>query len=115
MSRREAGRDRGFTNLRRYSSMAGTKGAGSMAAVKKVLPGVGPRNPQVIVLVGATGDLSRRKLIPGLFHLASAGFIPKLRIVGVSLDDIDVQAFRQIAAEALDHFSARKVTEADWA
>ena len=50
---------------------------------------VGPRYPQVVVLVGATGDLSRRKLLPGLFHLVSAGFIPDCRIIGVSLDDLD--------------------------
>ena len=81
----------------------------------KVPAGVGPRFPQVVVLVGATGDLARRKLIPGLFHLASVGFIPGCRIIGVSLDDFDAEAFRRFAREALDEFSARKVTDADWA
>ena len=63
----------------------------------KVLAGVGPKFPQVVVLFGATGDLSRRKLIPGLLHLASAGFIPGCRIIGVSLDDLDADAFRKFA------------------
>ena len=81
----------------------------------KIPPGVGPRFPQVVVLVGATGDLARRKLLPGLFHLASVGFIPGCRIIGVSLDDIDLDAFRAIARGALDEFSARKVSDADWA
>ena len=54
----------------------------------KIPPGVGPQFPQVVVLVGATGDLARRKLLPGLFHLSSAGFIPGCRIIGVSLDEI---------------------------
>jgi glucose-6-phosphate 1-dehydrogenase len=37
----------------------------------------------VIVLFGATGDLAKRKLLPGLFHLARAGLLPKqYRIVG---------------------------------
>src|SRR5580700_4710460 len=76
---------------------------------------VGPRYPQVVVLVGATGDLSRRKLLPGLFHLCSSGFIPGCRIIGVSLDDLDPDGFRRIAREALDQFSSRKVDEADWA
>jgi glucose-6-phosphate 1-dehydrogenase len=80
----------------------------------KIPPGVGPRHPQVVVLVGATGDLSRRKLLPGLFHLSSVGFIPGCRIIGVSLDDIDLDAFRKIARGALDEFSARKITDADW-
>ena len=82
--------------------------------MKKIPPGVGPRNPQVVVLVGATGDLSRRKLLPGLFHLSSAGFIPGCRIIGVSLDDIDVEGFRAIARGAIDQFFARKVNDADW-
>jgi len=64
--------------------------------------------------VGATGDLSRRKL-PGLFYLSSAGFIPSCRIIGVSLDQIDADGFRKIAREALDQFSSRKVKDADWA
>ncbi len=80
----------------------------------KIPPGVGPRFAQVVVLFGATGDLARRKLLPGLYHLATAGFIPQCRVIGVSLDDIDVVAFRQIARGALDQFFARKVTDADW-
>jgi glucose-6-phosphate 1-dehydrogenase len=76
---------------------------------------VGPRFPQVVVLVGATGDLARRKLLPGLFHLASAGFIPGCRIIGVSLDELDPEGFRQAARRALDEFSVRKVSEPDWA
>ena len=85
-----------------------------MYVVRKIPPGVGPRFPQVVVLVGATGDLVRRKLLPGLFHLSSAGFIPGCRIIGVSLDDIDPDGFRKAARAALDEFSTRKVTEADW-
>ncbi|MBV8193014.1 MAG: glucose-6-phosphate dehydrogenase [Alphaproteobacteria bacterium] len=75
---------------------------------------VGPRFPQVVVLFGATGDLSHRKLLPGLFHLCMSGFIPGWKIVGVSLDDIDVHGFRKIAREALEQFGDRKVTEAEW-
>jgi glucose-6-phosphate 1-dehydrogenase len=80
----------------------------------KIPPGVGPRHPQVVVLFGATGDLAKRKLLPGLFHLASTGFIPGCRVIGVSLDDIDADGFRAAARRALDEFGARKVADADW-
>ena len=80
----------------------------------KIPPGVGPRYPQVVVLVGATGDLARRKLLPGLCHLASAGFIPGCRIIGVSLDDLDAESFRKVVRQALDEFSTRKVSDSDW-
>ena len=83
--------------------------------MKRILPGVGPKVPQVVVLVGATGDLSQRKLLPGLFHLCTAGFIPGCRIIGVSLDDLDAAGFCAVAREALDRFSSRKVDDAHWA
>src|SRR5271168_4875331 len=85
-----------------------------MGKLGKIPPGVGPKHPQVVVLVGATGDLSQRKLLPGLFHLATAGFIPGCRIIGVSLDDLDPDGFRAMAREALGQFSTREVKAADW-
>ena len=80
----------------------------------KVPQGVGPNFPQVVVLVGATGDLSKRKLLPGLFHLSNAGFIPGCRIIGVSLDDLDLEGFREQMRQAVVEHSARKVDDADW-
>jgi len=80
----------------------------------KIPHGVGPQFPQVVVLVGATGDLARRKLLPGLFHLSSSGFIPDCRIIGVSLENLDAEAFRQLARDALTEFSTRKVAQSDW-
>ena len=66
------------------------------------------------MLVGATGDLAKRKLLPGLYHLATAGFIPDCRIIGVSLDDVSADAFRDIARDALNEFFARKTTHDGW-
>ena len=80
----------------------------------KIPPGVGPRFPQVVVLFGATGDLARRKLLPGLVHLATAGFIPDWRIVGVSLDDMDAAGFKALARSALEEFGSRKLSDAQW-
>ena len=82
--------------------------------MSKIPPGVGPRFPQVVVLFGATGDLAHRKLLPGLFYLSHAGFIPNCRIVGVSLDDMGADGFRAAARRALDEFSVRKVVDSDW-
>jgi glucose-6-phosphate 1-dehydrogenase len=82
--------------------------------MSKVPQGVGPNFPQVVVLVGATGDLSKRKLLPGLFHLSNAGFIPGCRIVGVSLDELDLEGFREQMRQAVLEHSTRKVDEAEW-
>jgi glucose-6-phosphate 1-dehydrogenase len=83
-------------------------------SVAKAYSGGGPTNAQIVVLVGATGDLSKRKLLPGLFHLCSTGFIPAARIIGVSLDDLDDAGFRDQMRRAVMEFSARKVADADW-
>jgi glucose-6-phosphate 1-dehydrogenase len=75
---------------------------------------VGPKYPHVVTLFGATGDLSRRKLLPGLFRLSSLGFIPGCRIIGVSLEDLTPDAFREFGREALRDFSAHKASEDAW-
>jgi glucose-6-phosphate 1-dehydrogenase len=59
----------------------------------------------VIVLFGATGDLARRRLLPGLFRLAEAGLMPeRYRIVGTSRESMDADGFRRFARAALDEF-----------
>jgi glucose-6-phosphate 1-dehydrogenase len=79
-------------------------------AHKLVRPG-----PHVIVLFGATGDLSRRKLIPGLFHLGQAGLLPEdYRIVGTSLDDLDDDGFRDFARQALGDFCRIHFGDTEW-
>ena len=79
-------------------------------------PEAGPAlPPHVLVIFGATGSLSRRKLLPGVLHLARAGLLPECRIIGTSLEDIDEQEFREFAWDACNQFARHKVTEAEWA
>ena len=73
-----------------------------------------PLRPHVIVLFGATGDLAKRKLLPGLLHLSRAGLVPDCRIVATSLDDFDDDAFREVARAACDEFGRGKITDAAW-
>lgn len=76
--------------------------------------GVGPEHPQVVVLFGATGDLAKRKLIPGLFHLSSSSFIPDCRIIGTSLTELNAEEFQNLCLEALTEFSSREVDPEAW-
>ena len=58
---------------------------------------------QVIVLFGATGDLARRKLLPGMFHLARVGLMPeRFRIVGAARRPIGLEEFRSLARESVE-------------
>lgn len=70
--------------------------------------------PHVIVIFGATGDLSRRKLLPGLLRLFQAGLMPEFRIVGVSMEEIDGDEFRQFAEPACREFARHAFSEEDW-
>lgn len=54
-----------------------------------------PVNPFDLVLFGATGDLAKRKIWPGLFRRYVAGqFDDSSRILGVSRSELDDDAFR---------------------
>ncbi len=71
----------------------------------------------VIVLFGATGDLAKRKIIPGLFHLASAGLLPaRYRIVGSTLPNsaMSTEAFRAYARSAVEEYGGYAPTGETW-
>jgi glucose-6-phosphate 1-dehydrogenase len=70
--------------------------------------------PHVIVLFGATGDLSRRKLLPGLLRLSQSGLLPEYRIIGTSLEEMDESAFHQFALQACREFARQDIVEAHW-
>jgi glucose-6-phosphate 1-dehydrogenase len=74
-----------------------------------------PLRPHLMVLFGSTGDLARRKLIPGLFHLAQAGLLPECRILATSLDELDDDGFSAFARTALDEFAHHGVPADLWA
>ena len=70
---------------------------------------------QAIVLFGATGDLARRKLLPGMFHLARVGLMPeRFRILGAARTAIGTEEFRALAREAVEGSGRRPLDEANW-
>ena len=60
---------------------------------------------QRLLLFGATGDLSRRKLLPSLCALDADGLLPEnLAIIGTARSDMDDGTFRSMARAALEEF-----------
>ena len=58
-----------------------------------------------LLLFGATGDLSRRMLLPSLCALDADGLVdPKLQILGTARSELDDAAFRNMAREALEKY-----------
>ena len=70
--------------------------------------------PHVVVLFGATGDLARRKLIPGLAYLDQSDLAPHIEIVATSLEDISTDEFLQLAKSAIEDFGTHKLNKQEW-
>ena len=71
--------------------------------------------PHVIVLFGATGDLAKRKLLPGLAYLDHSSISPEIRVVGTSLEDMTTDEFRELARQATESFGTHKLDPEAWA
>jgi glucose-6-phosphate 1-dehydrogenase len=62
--------------------------------------------PCLMVIFGATGDLSGRKLLPALYNLAKQRLLPAgFAVVGAALDDLTDAAFRKHAADHIKEHS----------
>jgi len=83
-----------------------------------VLAGLDSRKhtePCSLVIFGGAGDLSRRKLIPGLWNLALDGVLPEcLQIVGFARTDLDDEGFRALARKGVEAHSRRPIEEPAW-
>jgi glucose-6-phosphate 1-dehydrogenase len=67
-----------------------------------------PAAPNVMVIFGAGGDLTKRKLIPALFHLCNARLLPDgFAVLGLDRLDMDDESFRTLMEEHIrDHVGA---------
>jgi glucose-6-phosphate 1-dehydrogenase len=73
-------------------------------------------DPCVMVIFGASGDLTRRKLIPSLFNLYRKGFMAEgSKIIGFSRSFADHFAFRSAMKKALQEFGTKdQQNDPDW-
>src|SRR5690242_17975473 len=60
-------------------------------------------DPCSFVILGATGDLSQRKLMPALYSLYCQGLLPQgFAIIGMALENYDDEGYRKFIHEAID-------------
>jgi len=70
-------------------------------------------DPSLMVIFGATGDLSARKLLPALYNLAKQRLLPAgFAIVGAAIDDLSDEAFRKHATDVITKFSRTQPVDA---
>jgi glucose-6-phosphate 1-dehydrogenase len=64
-----------------------------------------PADPCAMVIFGAAGDLTRRKLVPSLYNLANHGLLGKeFAVIGFAINPMSDDEFRAHLAEALREF-----------
>jgi glucose-6-phosphate 1-dehydrogenase len=69
-----------------------------------------------LVIFGAAGDLTRRKLLPAVYNLALDGLLPaSFAVVGFTRRDMDDASFRSFAREAVAKYSRRSLDAGHWA
>ena len=70
---------------------------------------------QEIIIIGATGDLARRKLLPALYNLHLEGLLPaRGKIIGYARSYLSDDEFRARAADAVREFSRTDLDEKAW-
>jgi glucose-6-phosphate 1-dehydrogenase len=64
-----------------------------------------PPDPQAIVIFGASGDLTRRKLLPAFFHLYAEGLLPHgFALIGYARTPMSDKEFHEYARQAIGQF-----------
>lgn len=71
--------------------------------------------PLLLVVFGASGDLSKRKLLPALYSLAYQNLLPSVfTIVGFARSQYSDEEFRELAREGIEEFGQYGVDEHIW-
>ncbi len=74
------------------------------------------REPSVMVVFGADGDLTKRKLIPSLYNLAAARLLPKeFAVIGLALTDLSTEEWRQRLDRDIQEYATTPVDSSVWA
>src|SRR5436189_1605223 len=68
-----------------------------------------PTEPCIMLVFGASGDLTKRLLVPALYNLACDGLLSdNFALVGTALDDLTTDSFRERMSADIKRFHTRK-------
>ncbi len=81
-----------------------------------IMAAAAAKEPLTLVLFGATGDLSGRKILPALFSLWQGKFLPdKIAVLGVAIDKLNDDQFRDLARKSIqEHGRLQPTSDDQW-
>ncbi len=78
-------------------------------------PAERPADPCLMVIFGASGDLTKRKLLPALYNLALEGLLPEeFAVVGVSRSPASHEEFRERLSRDMQEFATGEIDTELW-
>src|SRR5262245_29692836 len=86
------------------------------AKAQTIVAAAAAKEPLALVLFGATGDLSGRKILPALFSLWKGNFLPeKMAVLGVAIDKLTDDQFRDLARKSIsEHGRLKPANDEEW-
>ncbi len=86
------------------------------AKTQTLMTAAAAKEPLALVLFGATGDLSGRKILPALFSLWQEKYLPeKMAVVGVAIDKLTDDQFRDLARKSInEHGRLKPANDDEW-
>src|SRR5438309_10124748 len=74
-----------------------------------------PGDPCIMVIFGASGDLTKRKLIPALYNLAKDNLLSKdFALIGVARSNLSTDQFRDDLSHEIKEFATGDVDPKVW-
>jgi glucose-6-phosphate 1-dehydrogenase len=83
--------------------------------VKSEGPKGSPAGPCLMVIFGASGDLTKRKLVPALYNLSRSGYLPRnFAVIGFAFDAMNTEEFRESITREARELSEAPVEPDSW-
>src|SRR5258708_25600045 len=84
-----------------------------MASTSETTPHTAP--PCVMVIFGAAGDLTKRKLIPALYNLKESKLLPEnFAVIGVARAEMNDEEFRRRLGGEIPEFATNYIDSQTW-
>jgi glucose-6-phosphate 1-dehydrogenase len=84
-------------------------------SVKSNQPKGNPAGSCLMVIFGASGDLTKRKVIPALYNLSQSGYLPaNFAVIGFAIDAMNTEQFRETITKDVRELAEAPMEDSSW-